>query len=233
MTAATYPNGIFSWGPDRQDDIDVDFAINLNELAAEVASVETIIGPNPQVEPNPIMGSPVTYNTVSNRLSDLLAHTQFPVVSLGNDEMFVPNGLGAGTFFGQWNTYTTNYDPFGLYDGSSVTIPVTGWYFVSIGQDWDWFSTGYHRCAFYCGNLRFREHRWDWDFPGNYNGGFWGGEILSRPGHNNIDWQGVLTAGTRLRVLSENGCADTPHRAYNMDFKLSFGRVVPDGTQAG
>lgn len=227
MVAPVFPKGIATWS-DKQDEIDVVFAADPNELAADLLSVETTFGVMPQVEKAPITGLPVTYETVDARISDLLAHRQMPVVSLNSDEQFIHNFQGPGTFFGEWNTYDEVFDPFEMYNGADVTIPVTGWWTVTVGQFWDWFSTGYHACHFFLNDIWFRASPlWHWDFAGNTIDGWWQGGIgEQRPGHTTITHQGKLNAGDRIRILSENGCPHTPHRAFQMDFQASFQRII-------
>jgi hypothetical protein len=68
---------------------------------------------------------------------------------------------------------------------------------------------------------------WHWDFAGNDFFGWWQGGIGElRPGHTTITHQGVLQAGDRIRISSENGCPHTPHRCFNMDFAASFQRLT-------
>lgn len=238
MTTPQYPGSTFYWGPDRQNEINVDFAADVNGPAAEIIAIEETLGVNPQIEKSPITGNQITYPDVDTRISATLDGTGIPVCSLGNNELFVPNTLNltAATNYGVWNAYTANYDPFNMYNGSVVTIPVTGWWRIIVGQYWDWYSTGYHRCLWYVGNQWWRHDCWHWDFAGNQPGGWWytNDEIgPQRYAHTSITWEGVLTAGTAMRVLSENGCPDTPHRTWNMEFKASFVRTVPSGTPAG
>ena len=238
MTTPDYPNSVYVWGADRLNEVDVDWAADVNGPAAEIISLEKTLGVNPQIEKAPILGTQITYPNVDARISATLDGTGIPVVSLSNSEQYCPNTLNltSATNYGVWNTYNSNYDPFNMYNGSVVTIPATGWWRIIIGQYWDWWSTGYHRCAWYRGNQWWRHDMHHWDFAGNQRGGWWYtdddiGE--QRYAHTSINWEGVLLAGDNLRVLSENGCPHTPHRTWNMEFKASFVRTVPTGTPAG
>lgn len=233
MTAALYPKGVFNWGNDRIDGVDVDWADDQNSLAAEVVALENSVGEMPMVGAT-IIGPDITYQSMSARLTADEEGLNIPVISLGQDELFVDNFQGAGSYYGQWNTYNDQvYDPYGMYNGVDVTIPVLGWWRVIIGQYWDWWSTGYHRMSFFVDEVFWRHDVWHWDFAGNYPGGWWMLDDIQRPTHTSIAWEGVLNAGQRIRVLSENGCPHTPHRAYGADFKASFVRKVPVGTPAG
>lgn len=235
MTNAKYPQGIFSWGPDRVDQEDVDYAEDVNSVAAEVTAVENTLGVAAQTEKNPIAGNPVTYPSVDARISDNLAGNQLPVCILGNDELQVNNFQSAGSNYGVWNVYNNaNFDPFNMYNGTDVTIPVLGLWRITIGQQWDWWSTGYHGCYFYLNDYYFRQDIWHWDFAGNYFGGWWWTvDNIQRPGSTKITWEGILGKGDRIQVLSENGCPHTPHRTFDQEFKAVFVREVPIGTPTG
>jgi hypothetical protein len=240
VSVASYPNALFTWGADRQNEIDVDWAADANGPAAEILAIENTLGLNPQIEKQPIVGpNPIVYPSVDDRISATLDGTGIPVCSLGNSELMVPNTLNcsAATNYGVWNSYdNVAYDPFGMYNGTVVTIPASGWWRITIGQYWDWWSTGYHRCLWYVGDQWWRHDIWHWDFAGNQVGGWWftNDDVgQQRYSHTSITWEGVLTQGTIMRVASENGCPHTPHRTWNQEFKAAFVRTVPSGTPAG
>jgi hypothetical protein len=240
VTVAQYPNAFFNWGPDRVNEVDVDWAADVNGPAAEIIAIENTLGINPQTEKQPVVGpAPIAYASVDARISATLNGTGIPVVSLGNDQLMVPNTLNltAATSYGVWNSYSiVNYDPFGMYNGTVITLPATGWWRISAGQRWDWWSTGYHRLLWWVDDDWWDHDVWHWDFAGNQPGGWWFtdddiGE--QRWTHTSITWEGVLTKGKTMRVLSENGCPHTPHRTWNQWFKASWVRSVPAGTPAG
>lgn len=240
MTIAQYPNAFMNWGADRINEIDVDWAADVNGPAAEIIAVEKTLGVNPQIEKQPIVGpAPIVYDDVDDRISATLNGTGIPVVSLSNNETFIPNTFNclAATHYGVWNSYSNvNYDPFGMYNGSVITIPATGWWRITTGQRWDWWSIGYHRLLWWVDDDWWDHDIWHWDFAGNVPGGWWwtvDGIGPQRWTQNTITWEGVLTEGKTMRVLSENGCPHTPHRAWNQWFKASFVRTVPPGTPAG
>ena len=223
---AIFPESIAAW-TDRRDSIDTIWANDPNALAAEVVAIENTLGVMPHVEKHPIMGSSKTYDSVDARISDIVQGNNIPVLSMSSREQHIHNWRSAGSNYGEWNSYNPDYDPFNMYNGTDVTIPADGWYHVSIAQSWDWWSTGYHGHWFWIDGRYYRHHHWFWDFDGNRHGGYWyRSEAEQRPSTTHIDWQGVLKKGQRLRVLSENGCPHTPHRAYDMSFALSFIRTV-------
>lgn len=242
MTIAAYPNAIFNWGTDRVDEIDVDWAEDVNSLAADLTAVEVTLGDNPQNEPYlPIDSTGFNnagpdFSTVTQRISAVTNGTMIPVVSLSFDELYIPSTFycGAGTHYGFWNTWEVAYDPFECYNGTDITCPASGWWIISSGQWWDYWTTGYHRHSFWCEGNFYRHDFWSWDFPGNRRGGcWWTNDFVQRPTYTNTTWQGVILEGQRMQILSENGCPDTPHRAFNGDFKATWVRSVPPGTPAG
>lgn len=227
MTRAIFPQSIAAW-TDRIDEIDTVWANDPNSIAAEVGAIESVLGVMPQVEKFPITGTgTIAYDSVDARLSDMVAGSHIPVMSLSSPEQHINNWRGAGAEYGEWNTYGVDYDPFGMYNGTDVTIPADGWYSVSIAQTWEWWSTGYHGHWFWIDNRYYRHHHWHWDFHGNEEGGWWyRSQSEQRSATTNIDWQGILHKGQRLRALSENGCPHTPHRTFDMSFAISFVRSV-------
>jgi hypothetical protein len=242
MTIASYPNAQFSWGTDRVDGITVDWANDVNSLAAEVVAVEGAVGDNPQNEPylpadsTGFNAAGPNFSSASQRMSAITNGTMTPVVSLSFDELYIPNtfSCGPGTQYGFWNNWDRRYDPWNCYNGVDITCPASGWWIVSSGQWWDWYSTGYHRHSFWCGGDFYRHDFWDWDFDGNRYGGYWWtNDYVQRPTFTSFTWQGVILAGQRMQILSENGTPHTPHRTYNGDFKATWIRSVPPGTPAG
>jgi hypothetical protein len=232
ITRPIFPEGVITW-TDRQDEQDTIWANDPNSIAAETVAIEATLGAMPQVEKTPLAGPQVTYTSVDARLSAMAQGQNLPLVELKNAEFDVANGQGIGSQFGQWNSYGTVYDPFGMYNGTDITIPCDGWWLVSIGQYWDWWSQGYHGVWFWIDGVWYRHHHWFWDFPENNPTGPWmGGIDVERPSHTSVTWQGVLKTGQRLRALSENGSNHTPHRAYNLEFKAACVRSIPASVPA-
>lgn len=228
MTFAIYPAAVATW-TDRLNQIDTIWAQDPNSLAAEILALESTLGVMPQQEKFPVIGSaPITYATVDARLTAIAQAAQLPVVSLTNSEQWVPNNQSSATNYGQWNSYRQAYDPFGMYNGTDITIPATGWWLVTAGQKWDWWSNGYHGMWLYIDNDYAEHHHWFWDFPENGSHGYWRTEDnLEREAKTHISWQGILNQGQRLRILSENGSSDTPHRSYSQTFSVSMLRSYP------
>lgn len=228
MTAAIYPSGVVPW-TDRRDNIDIVWGNDPNSLAAEIRAIEAVLGINPQIEKNPVSGPQITYNTVDERISATQRGEPLPVCSLSQTEGFIANGRGAGTNYGLWNVYNENYDPFGMYNGNDITVPETGWYLITSSQWWEWWSFGYVLHSLYIDGVVRRMHRWQWNFPENVADGYWQAfDNIHRDAETHITWQGKLTAGQRIRALSENGTPRTPVRSYQMSIEVSCIRKIDD-----
>ena len=140
----------------------------------------------------------------------------------------VPNWLGIGSNFGQWNIYSAAYDPFAFFNGSDITIPNDGWYRVAAGQAWSWWSIGYNMLSVYSGTTLLQQSKWDWDFTGNVPTGQWqAGNGTQRPGDTHVAWEGRLYAGSRIRVLSENGTSNPLQPVANLWLKVAFVATIP------
>lgn len=262
MTVAIFPQSIVSW-TDRIDELNTVFADDPNSLAAEIGAIENALGVLPAVEKYPIIasspvaqpligtsgvssGNTIVYSSVDARLSDMLNGNQLPVCALSSPQQAIPNWQSTGQNYGVWNNYTVDFDPFGMYNGTDITIPADGWWHFSAAQSWEWWSTGYNGMWQWIDNYYYRHHHWFWDYPGNQIvyaqplGGpatvsspavpianYWYKPGELRPAITSVDWQGVLKAGQRIRVLSENGCPDTPHTTFDMSCQISYVRSVP------
>jgi hypothetical protein len=234
-----FPNGIFPW-VDKVDQQDIDFAEDVNSIAAEVESVENTIGTTPQVESNPPTGNPVTYSTVSARISDAMDNAQLPYVSLSSSSFTCPNN-SAGNFI----PYQVHLDPFNCYNGTDIACPANGWWFVSTVQTWNWWNDGYSHhmlCLNGFGNI-LHEDFVNWEFPGNlYPGGLSQPVQLITPrwwqfGKRNIRtqvmWQGALHKGDRLSVLAENGTSNAQHVINGLTLKASMLRTISGNFVSG
>jgi len=251
---AVYPDGIFPW-VDRVDEQDIVFAEDVNPLAAEIESIEQTIGTTPQIEPNPPQGgTPITYSSISSRISAAMDNSNLPVVSLGNSSFTCPNNT-----VGNLLPYFRRFDPFNCYNGSDVTVPASGWWIVTSTQTWDWWSDGYscHRlCLNGIGGI-IHEQFIDWEFSGNLvpnnpQFGVVDGQIVpvptgsrlpnvfprywefgKRPRQTTTTWQGLLNAGDRLSSTAENGTSNASHSISNMSFKAIMIKTVTGSFTSG
>lgn len=227
-----YPNGIFPW-TDRVDEEDIDFANDINSTVADLESVETTLGTTPQIEPSPPSGNPITYPTVSARISDAMDNSQLPYVSLGASTFTCPNNTS-----GNLIPYQRNLDPFNSYNGTDITAPASGWWIINTVQTWNWWNDGYSHhmlCLNGFGNI-LHEDFVNWEFPGNlFPTGLPVPVQLLQPrwwqfGKRNIrttvTWQGPLHEGDRLSVLAENGTSNPAHVLSGLSFKGIMIRTI-------
>jgi hypothetical protein len=227
MTNAQFPNGLFSW-TDKQDNTDDVMAIDPNSLAAEVGAVESTLGVLTATEKSPPSGPSLKYATVDARLSAMANNANLPVVELASSSTTVPNWIGAGTNYGQWNVYAPALDPFSFFNGSDISIPDNGWYRVSAGQWWSWWSIGYDMISLYENTTLLQQDLWSWELTGNVSAGqLQAGASIHRPGNTHVEWEGRLYAGDRIRVLSENGTTNSPQSVSNLWLKVSFVAAIP------
>jgi hypothetical protein len=227
MTNAIFPQAIFPW-TDKRDNVDDVLAIDPNSLAAEIEAIESVMGTLTYTEKSPPSGQPVKYPSLDARLSALANNANLPVCEVSAASTTVSNWLGVGTGFGQWNVYSPSYDPFSFFNGSDITIPDNGWYRVSAGQTWPWWSIGYDMLSVYSGTTLLQQDKWDWEFTGNVPTGQWqAGNGTQRAGDTHVSWEGRLYAGSRIRVLSENGTSNPLQTATNLWLKVSFVATIP------
>ena len=222
MTAPVFPKSVISW-TDRVDNVNVVYANDPNQLAAEIISIENTLGTMPQVEDDPYTGPPVTYSTVDARISDVLAGNQMPYCSVNISQFYVYNNQSWGSFFGHLNTFTKVYDPFGFYNGSDITIPTSGLYLVTGSQDWGWHDSGYLRHSLYINGSWWAGAMWNWLF-GSFGPGFYDPD---RDAHTSWTHVGPLAAGTRLQVVSENGTSFNPYPCSNSWLRVYCLRKLP------
>lgn len=228
-----YPNGVFAW-TDRVDQEDIDAAGDINSIAAEVISLESIIGTSPEIETNPPTGLPIDYSTVSARISDAMVNNQLPIGELISNSMIVRNNN-----LGQLNNYKASYDPYKMFNGVDLTIPANGWFSVSASQLWSGWDDGYSYMSLYLNGKPVDGNLLNWEFPGNQviNGvpGRWQsvGQIVSpfspanmRPIITSVFWQGLAHKGDRFSVFSENGTSNASQSVSNMTLKAAMLRKI-------
>lgn len=211
-----YPSGIFPW-TDRVDNQSIDFANDINSTVAEVEMLETILGTNPQIETGIPAGIPITYPTVSARITDAMNGTNLPYVSLtANSVPVTYNSAGVLCPF------KTNLDPYSCYNGTDITIPASGWWNITSVATWSWYNTGYlhHSCCLNGSANVLHDHIFDCQFSGNIQG------LVYSPNGNPVqgsnltprfyqygkrqfttktEFSGLLHAGDRISIYLENG----------------------------
>lgn len=249
MTAvrSIYPSGIFAW-TDRVNQEDIDFANDPNSLASEIISIENTLGANSQVERFLPVGNAITYPTVSARISDAMTNQQLPVVELRKTSTIVPNNT-----FGNMNTYKAVYDPYFSFNGSDLTIPADGWWYVSASQSWTNWQDGYSYMIMTLNGASniVDATLFNWEFPGNFLGvaqpnqgpGAGGGgrfQVIPnatgpgnsgsgptlRPITTSVNFQGLVHKNDRFSIFSENGTSNASHLVNNLVLKASMLRKV-------
>jgi hypothetical protein len=229
---STYPKGIETW-VNRIDDVNIVFAADPNSLAAEIIAIEQNVGTMPAVESKPPVGKPVSYTSMSARLTDTLLGNQKPFVDLAAGLGKVAYG-SAGDGHGQFLSFSKNYDPFNYYNGSDITIQASGVYAIDHYMTWSYQTNGYVASYVYINNVNSKGDLWHWsdfavDSPAQFNyAGRWGTTAVT---FSNI----ALQKGTRLRVVAENGTATNPVQIENAFLRCQFLRAIPGGvgTEAG
>jgi len=222
MTAPIYPKSVVPW-TDRVDEQDVIFAKDPNSLAAEIISLENTLGTMPHRENAPYTGPAVTYGNVGARISDVLAGSLHPYCSLTANNFSVFNNQGPGTKFGQYNVFRKNYDPFGYYNGSDITIQASGLYLITATQSWAWNNSGYLRQDLVIANTVVCGDMWQWNFAGSGPGDYQNNRFAT----TNFTWIGGIPAGQRVRVLSENGTSKNPYPVADSWFRAYCLRKLP------
>lgn len=211
-----YPSGVFQW-TDRVDNQSIDYANDINSAVAEVESIEATLGTNPQIETGIPAGSPVTYSTVSARITDAMTNVNLPYVSLISNSVPVPyNSAGIRCPF------KANLDPYHCYNGTDITVPASGWWSIQSTATWSWNNTGYfhHSCCLNGASNVLHDHIFDCQFAGNVTGLQYApnGAPISQStltprfyqyGKRQItthtSFEGLLHAGDNVSVYLENG----------------------------
>ena len=247
----SYPSSVLSW-LDRVDNQDVDFANDINSVVADLESVETVVGTNPQIESAPPTGNPINYASVSTRISDAMSNAQLPFVSLT-----LPSQTLSNTSSGMLLSFKSAIDGYGSYNGNDITVPASGWWIVSSVMQWSWWNEGYvhHSMTLNGSSNVLGEKLVDWAFSGNvqpvlYKPGavingvpqvFVGNPIVTppwwsrgkRPLRTSVDWQGALHKGDRISVYAENGTSNAATNITNASLKASMLRVIPGTFTSG
>lgn len=233
-----YPSGIFPW-TDRVDQQSIDFANDINSTVAEVESIETTVGTTPQIESGVPVGLPVSYPSVSARITDAMTNAQLPYCSLMNILFTTPN-TSSGTIV----PFKTVLDPYGCYNGSDVTIPASGWWFLSAETTADWRNNGYEyqTLCLNGGSNILDDDLIDWEFSGNVQ------QVVYSPSGNIVQfnpntprWQtygkrsrrmkcefhGALHKGDRISVFIENGTTQPVPWFNHIKLKAFMLRTIP------
>ena len=226
----TYPNGLFQW-TDRVDQVNIDFANDINSVASDLISVENTLGINPQIEKNPPNPTPtVTYSSADARISDAMSNAQLPVCILRAGSFNVNN-----TAVGVLTPFTAVYDPFGMFNGTDITIVENGWHLFTCHQTWSWWNDGYAHTYLQTNGSTVDEDLIDWEFSGNGNAEDtqdlprWQRPSGQRSRINHITWQGRCSPGERISLLAENGSSNSSIQVSYTAMHVSMIRTLPAG----
>jgi hypothetical protein len=233
-----YPSGIFPW-TDRIDNVNIDFANDINSTVADLEAVETVLGTNPQVELGLPGGVPVTYATVSARITDAMTGANLPYVSLvANSVPVTYNSAGVLCPF------KASLDPYSCYNGTDITIPSDGWWSVSSVATWSWNNTGYfhHSCCLNGAADVLHDHIFDCQFSGNVVGLVYSPngtpvqqssqvprfyQYGKRQMTTRTNFDGLLHAGDRISIYLENGTGHANITVPQVNLKAALIRTLP------
>lgn len=241
-----YPAGVLPW-TDKIDNSDIDFANNVNTLAAEIESIENTIGTNPEIEQAPPTGLPVNYSSLSARVSDAMSNAQLPYCRLFTTDFKVDN-ISAGLRV----LFQPSTDPYNCYNGNDITIPVQGWWFITSKVHWGWWSNGYsHQSLALNGSSGILDEAiLNWEFPGNIQPLSYTAEGIPIPGgfpfppghlprwqqygnrniRTNVTFNGLLNKGDVISVYVENGTTNTFQNCASINLHAIMLRTVPPAT---
>lgn len=221
--AASYPKTIASW-TNRVDQVDTVWAADPNTLASEILAVETTVGPMPQVEPNSPAWTPVTYSSMSARVSDAMVNGRAPYAELYAANFSVGYG-SALSAYGVFNNYSRVEDSWGYYNGSDITIRAPGVYVIDAYQAWEYYTAGYVHLMLGINNVFARGSLWQWDFPRS-GPNVYSASYGERWAHTEFAWMGKLNTGDRVRVASDNGTPRNPYKVINSTLRICYLRSL-------
>lgn len=234
----TYPSGVFQWN-DRVDNVNIDFANDINSAVAEIESIESVFGSNPQIETGVPGSGPITYNTVSDRITDAMTNAQLPYCALLANAIPVSCNNA-----GQLIQFKVSLDTGGCYNGTDITIPFNGWWSIQSTATWSWNDRGYchHQLCLNGANNCVERHIFDLEFSGNVTGLQYSPngtpvqqstltpryyKYGKRPVNTKTSFEGPLHAGDHMSIYLENGQpADTVIQSVVMKCQLI--RLFPD-----
>jgi hypothetical protein len=218
MAVPVYPKALSGW-TDRINNVDIVWAADPNTLAAEIISIESTVGTMPMVEPNPPVGKPLTFSSVSARISDVQNGYHLPYVELIASNFRV----GYGSYFnGVPNVYQPLVDDFNYFNGSDISIGANGIYVIDVFQVWQPWVSGYVNIHLTINNNLARTATWSWDSVPTNGPISW----QNRTANAGIAWMGPLQYGDRVRVVSENGTNWQQYGVNYSSFRAQFIRSL-------
>lgn len=154
---AVYPNSIFPWTA-RRNNLDVVWAADPNQLAAEIQAIETVIGPKPNVETGTWNNVPVSYADMNTRIAVAATDENKPyaMVARGQISVHVAPPADVDIHFSagksvNLNFYNVESDNYGMYNGTDLTVPTPGLYMIFANCSYS--TTGAFRSGLIVHNL--------------------------------------------------------------------------------
>jgi hypothetical protein len=226
--AAIFPSGIASW-VNRINNVNVVWAADPNFLATEIIAIETYIGENPQIEPSPPIGKAVTYSSLSARVTAAMNNANMIGVSMLNDHGFF---IQAGQQL--FNSYPfVRYDPYKIWNGTDLTIPVNGWWSIRADQRWNQKGNNFHGqniLFLYVNGAWVDMEIWDWSNTIAANPYNYPANVLASNGWTKLVWMGLLHKGDRVQLLSANGTFCPGIQVTNCTLKAVCLQTLPTTT---
>lgn len=202
-----YPKGRFEW-TDKVDEVSNVMAADVNSLAAEIISLEYILGEMIHWEEDAFLlaSEIIFYDTLDARISDAMACNRHPYCELS----LVPFGCPNGDVFNfnrppRFNSFVPIFDEFGFFNGSDCTIGLGGLYRIDGWQFWPFNDNGYVAHHLYIDGVWQHHDRFDWNFPNDGPAQWDRTGLATRPGMTFFSWTGNLNPGQRVQCYSENG----------------------------
>lgn len=225
---SSYPNAVF--GGVNATNGETIYAADPNTLASEIAAVESTVGLNPQIESQPISGSPVSYSSLSARVSAAMRGDTHPYVDLFNVRatsstyaFTVGHKLATDSNSIDYAVYNPPYSiayqpPYAnattaYVNSGYITIRDTGLWYIEANQVWDAMSSpqGYVKLFLEIGHGNLvRQDLFNYgQFPTGGSNTF-GETYAFQNGYTHVEFMGVITAGTTVRCLSGNSTPINP-----------------------
>lgn len=217
----SFPKTIASWRT-RIDQVDTVWAADPNALASEIIAVENAVGTMPQTEPSPPVGNPVTYKSLSARVTDTALGAQHPYIELYNADFWVGQGSALSTY-GVFNSYRVVEDNWGYFNGSDITIRAPGVYAIDAYQTWVPYNNGWVHLMLGINNVVTRSSMWHWnDFPANAGRQ----SYYERWATTSFFFMGALNKGDRIRIASEQQTSAATYRVVNSTLRCLYLRTL-------
>jgi hypothetical protein len=220
---ASYPTSVVNWT--QRIDGETVWAADPNALAAEIAALETYIGPNPQIESFAVNGATKTFSSMSARLAAAQAQTGHPFVEISrNTNWNVAHSTDVSTFHAVANPFGTTTTGWGNYLNGSGTITIVdgGVWILHAFQRWAYAGSGWVMMQLMSNGAVLRRDIFSYSqFPGSGSNAY-GERFLNLDGHNEATYVGWVGPGTVIGVSSGNFTNVNPLAVQSMNLSAYF-----------